>query len=303
MAEFRGIFPAIITPMTPDGTVNEVALREILEFNIRAGVHGFWIAGGTGESILLDDEENMRIAEIAADQNGGRVKNIMHVGAATTRRAEKLAEHAARVGVEAVCAVPPFFYMTTDYGVAEYYSAVGEAAGLPLFVYNLPRATGVEITPELMLKIQDKTPQLTGLKHSAPNIMEVRAFANMGLSCLIGNGTLMLQALTMGATGCVDGLPAWAPQIWVEILEAYHAGDLARAEAAQERGARLYDLIFDFGEQNYLAIVKVVMSEILGIDCGHPRLPGLPLTNEQQTRVLQRAAELELTRVVVGTGD
>ena len=72
MSEFRGVYPAIITPMTREGQLNEAACREVLEFNIQAGVHGFWIAWGTGESVLLDDEENIRITEIAADQVVGR---------------------------------------------------------------------------------------------------------------------------------------------------------------------------------------------------------------------------------------
>ena len=167
MADFEGILPAIITPMGEDGRLNEAAFREVMEYNIQAGVHGFWIAGGTGESVLLDDEENMKIAEIAADQNRGRVNNIMHVGAATTERAAALAEHAAKMGNEAICCVPPFFYRQSDDAIVEHYRIVGEAADLPLFVYNLPQSTGVEITPELMQKIQDRVPQLKGLKHSA----------------------------------------------------------------------------------------------------------------------------------------
>ncbi|MCB0099938.1 MAG: dihydrodipicolinate synthase family protein, partial [Caldilineaceae bacterium] len=75
MPDFKGIVPAIITPMTADGKLNEEAFRRVMEFNIQAGVHGFWVAGGTGESILLSDEENRRIAEIAADQNQGRITN------------------------------------------------------------------------------------------------------------------------------------------------------------------------------------------------------------------------------------
>ena len=122
------------------------------------------LAGGTGESVLLDDEENMRIADIAADQNRGRVNNIMHVGAATTKRAAAMAEHAAGAGVEAICCVPPFFYRQTDEAIVQHYRTVAAAADLPMFVYNLPGATGVEITPELMLKIQEGVPQLKGLK-------------------------------------------------------------------------------------------------------------------------------------------
>ena len=233
MGEFRGIYPAIITPMRRDGEIDEAAFREVMEYNIRAGVHGFWVAGGTGESILLTEDENGRIAEAAADQNRGRVKNIMHVGAATTAQTIRQAERAARAGVEAICAVPPFFYNGSDDDVVEYYRAVGSATDLPLFIYNLPSATGVEITTDLADRIQDRVPQLAGLKHSALNFGNIVHFANMGLDCFTGSGMLMVSALSLGAAGTVDGPPCAAPEPWVEAWDAYHAGDMKAAEAAQ----------------------------------------------------------------------
>lgn len=296
MANFHGVFPAIITPMTPDGGLNEAAYREVMEYNIQAGVHGFWVAGGTGESVLLDDEENMRIAEIAVDQSRGRVTNIMHVGALTTARAARLAEHAARVGVEAICCVPPFFYKPSDAALVEHYRIVAAAADLPFFVYNLPQSTGTEITPELMQKIQDRVPQLTGLKHSAVTFSYVRDFTKMGLACIIGNSALMLPALTLGATGCIDGPPNIAPELWLAIWQAYQEGDLKRAEAAQDRATEVTNLVRQFGLH---ATAKAVIGERLGIDCGNPRPPGLPLTAEQRQQVSQRAAALGLTRVTV----
>jgi dihydrodipicolinate synthase/N-acetylneuraminate lyase len=300
MAVFTGILPAIITPMTSDGKLNEAAFREVMEYNIQAGVHGFWVAGGTGESVLLDDEENMRIAEIAADQNRGRINNIMHVGAATTARAAKLAENAAEAGVEAICRVPPFFYRQSDENIVEHYRIVGAAADLPLFVYNLPQSTGVEITPELMQKIQDKVPQLTGLKHSALTFTNVRAFSKMGLECLIGSSALMLPALTIGASGCVDGPPNFAPELWVEIWNAYQAGDLKRAEAAQDKATDATMLVRQYGLH---ATAKVILSERLGIDCGSPRPPGRPLSSEQKAEVLQRIEEMGLSKVAVAQSD
>ena len=301
MSGFHGVYPAIITPMTAEGDLNEAAFREVMEFNIQAGVHGFWVAGGTGESVLLDDEENMRIAEIAADQSRGRIENIMHVGAATTARAVKLAEHAAKSGVESICCVPPFFYRQSDEAIVEHYRAVGAAADLPLFVYNLPQSTGVEVTPELMRKIQDGVPQLKGLKHSAVTFTNVRAFAKMGLHCLIGNSMLMLPALTIGATGCVDGPPNMAPELWVEIWNAYNDGDIARAEAAQDRASEVTGLVRQFGLH---ATAKAVISERLGIDCGDPRAPGQPLAPEQRAALMKRVAELGLQRAAVAqSGD
>ena len=301
MAGFRGVYPALITPMTAGGELNEAALREVIEFNIQAGVHGFWVAGGTGESVLLEDEENMRIAEIVSDQSRGRIENIMHVGAATTARAVKLAEHAAKSGVEAICCVPPFFYRQSDEAIVEHYKAVGAAANLPLFVYNLPQATGVEITPEMMLKIQDGVPQLKGLKHSAVTFANVRAFSNMGLQCLVGNAMLMLPALTIGASGCVDGPPNVAPELLVEIWNAYNDGDIHRAEAAQEKASQVTDLVRSIGLH---AGTKAILSERLGIDCGAPRLPGQPITPEQRTMMRQRLNELGIGRVAVAqSGD
>ena len=301
MADFVGILPAHVTPMGTDGRLNEAAFREVMEFNIQAGVNGFWVAGGTGESVLLDDEENIRIAQIAADQNRGRVNNIMHVGAATTVRAAQLAESAARAGVEAICCVPPFFYRQKDDAIVDHYRAVGAAADVPLFVYNLPGATGVEITPDMMKKIQDGVPQLKGLKHSALSFGNVRLFADMGLDVLIGNASLMLPALTIGASGCVDGPPNVAPELWVEIWNAYSAGDLPRAEAAQKRVTQLVSLVREFGMH---AVIKVLLSERLGIDCGEPRLPTPPLTPGTRAEVLRRAEALGVGRVAVAqSGD
>ena len=294
MAEFRGILPAIITPMNAEGRLNEDAFRKVIEFNIQAGVHGFWVGGGTGESIHLDDAENNRLAEIAADQAQGRIANIMHVGAPSTARAAKMAEHAARAGVDAICCVPPFFYPPSDAEVVEHYRTIAAATDLPFFVYNLPQCTGVEITLDLMSKLKDRVPQLTGLKHSAITFTNAREFVKMGLTCLIGNSSLMLPALTIGAAGCIDGPPNAAPERWVEIWNAYQAGDLKRAEAAQDKATDVTNLIRPFGLH---AATKFIISERLDVDCGDPRPPLLSLTSEQRDQIRKRMAELELGKV------
>ena len=294
MAEFEGVVPALITPMTPDGKLNEPALRKLMEFNIHAGVHGFWLAGGSGESVMLDDEENGRIAEIAVDQCAGRARIIMHVGAPTTARAARMAERAAGTGVDAICCIPPFFYQVGDDDIVEHYRAVAAAADRPLFIYNLPSCTGVEITPALAGKVQERVPQLKGLKHSARYIGYVRDFARLGLSCFIGNCSLMLPALTIGAIGCVDGPISLAPDIWLDIWEAYRSADLKRAEAAQSRASEVLGLFQPVG---YFAAIKVLLSERLGIDCGAPRPPQRALTDDERADVLERAAKLGLGRV------
>jgi len=284
MRYFEGVVPAIPTPMDADGQFNEDAFRKVVEFNIEAGVHGFWVAGGTGESVLLEDDENKAVAKAVVDQSGGRAKIIMHVGAPTTDRAAKLAEHAAKVGADALCCVPPFFYRRTDEEMAEHYRIVAAAADLPLFVYNLPSATGVEITPAMMQTIQDRVPQLKGLKHSALTFANIRTFANMGLSCFVGSHRFLLPAMTVGACGCVDGpLSVW-PEIWMGIWKAFQAGDWQEAMRLQEQGSAAYEKLGEKGG-HFQALIKAALSVRLGVDCGHLRPPGLPLSDAQRAHV------------------
>ena len=203
-----------------------------------------------------------------------------------------MAEHAAKVGVEAICCVPPFFYRRSDDEIVEHYRIVAAAADLPLFLYNLPSATGVEITRDLACKIQDKVPQLRGLKHSSPAFGSVRAFVKMGLNCLIGNCQLMLPALTLGASGCVDGPPNMVPEYFVDIWCAYQANELKQAELAQEKASEIVQQIFACGG-GFHALAKVVLGQRLGIDCGNPRQPAFPLTLKQRNAV-SRCLELLL---------
>ena len=301
MALFEGIFPAIATPMYSDGTFNEAAFREVMEFNIQAGVGGFWVAGGNGESIFLDDEENMRIVSAAADVNKGRINNIMHVGAPTTERAARMAEHAASVGAEAICCVPPFFYRQSAEAIVAHYKAVAAAADLPFYVYNLPQSTGVEVTPELMKKISDEVPQLAGLKHSSVNFANVREWKKMGLNCFIGSSMLMLPALTIGAVGCIDGPPCAAPELWVDIWESWKSGEIDQAIAAQDRASSFTDIMRETGVHSG---TKAVLTERLGIDCGNGRLPNPPLEGTRRTEVLYRVSAMGIGPVPIpSSGD
>ena len=300
MAAYEGIFPAIVTPMSSDGTLNEAAFREVMEFNIQAGVGGFWVAGGNGESVLLSDEENMRIAEIASDQNRGRINNIMHVGAPTTERAVKLAEHAAKAGAEAICCVPPFFYRQTDEAIVEHYKAVAASADLPFYVYNLPQSTGVEITVELMQKIQDGVPQLAGLKHSSINFANVREWVKMDLKCFIGSSMLMVPALSMGAVGCIDGPPCAAPELWVNIWKCWQAGNIDEAMNAQKKASSFTEIMREAGVHSG---TKAVLTERLAIDCGSGRLPNPPLEGKRRENILQRVADLGIGAVMSMASD
>jgi dihydrodipicolinate synthase/N-acetylneuraminate lyase len=145
-----------------------------------------------------------------------------------------------------------------------------------------------------MGRIQERVPQLAGLKHSALDFANVRRFARMGLSCFSGSGRLTLPALTIGACGVIDGPPCVAPELWVAIWNAYQDGDLQRAEAAQAKASELYDALTRSG---FHASAKAMMSERLGIECGSPRPPLSRLTTAQRAYIRDETRRLGLSGV------
>ena len=152
----------------------------------------------------------------------------------------------------------------------------------------------MHITPDLMQQLQDNVPQLTGLKHSAPDMNDVYTFAKMGLRVFTGMGRMMFPALTVGAAGCVDGPPCLAPELWVAIWEAYNARDLDRAEEAQAKASEVMDFLIDLG---YIGALKTAVGERLGIETGDPRPPNLGATPEQKVAAREAVHRLGLAKV------
>ena len=287
MTEFKGVVAATITPFDANGNLNEAVFRHVMESNIQSGVDGFWISGGTGESVLLTEDENIRISQISAELCRGRAKSIVHVGALTTASAIRMARAAGDAGADAVACVPPFFYHPTDQAIIDHYRAVVDASGLPLFIYNQPKYTGVEFDAALMQKVIREVPNVAGVKHSAPDFNNIRRFRDMGLAVFTGSGSLFLSALMTGAVGVVDGPLTVAPELWVGAYRAYQAGDITGAQEFQRKANVLIDLAARYGMQ---ATCKSLTSVVIGQECGDPRLP-IPFLSAAEKADLISAAQ------------
>jgi dihydrodipicolinate synthase/N-acetylneuraminate lyase len=293
--EFKGVFPAPPTPVTEDGSVNDAALRALLEDNMTHGCGGFWMAGSTGEGPILSEQQRDAVARIAAEVCRGRALVIMHVGAMSAASAVKAARTARQAGCAAVCCLPPLFFMSNERSIIDYYKAVADAAGdLPFFVYNLPQLTRVETVPALMEKIMREIPTVKGLKHSAPNFSHIRVFADMGLICFSGNGAFPLPALDMGAVGTIDAPLTIAPWHYAALYQAWRSGDAARAKQLQDTTRKYVDLVWMFNA--HADVCKTVLSARLGVDCGRSIAPVIRLTEDQRREVLKAAEAIGVTR-------
>ena len=147
---FSGILPALVTPLTGRETINEDAARRLMRWHMDQGMDGFYICGATGEGPVVTPQERMRLAEIAREETLVRGKKaIVHVGAIDLTTARALARHAGRIGADAISSVPPFFFGYGEREIAQYYTELAEAAGLPLIMYCSP-LSGVNITYDMV---------------------------------------------------------------------------------------------------------------------------------------------------------
>ncbi|MEZ6071720.1 MAG: dihydrodipicolinate synthase family protein [Pirellulales bacterium] len=277
MSKFRGIYPPIITPFDADGNINEQAFRRLVDWYVRAGCHGLWVCGGTGEGVSLSSDERLRMAELSVDVADGRLPIVFHVGAPTTADAVKAARHCHDVGVDAICSVPPYFYGKSDDEIVAYYRALGDATDLPQFLYNLPMAAGVDIGLVQLEKVVDAVPTVIGIKESAGVLDQAAAVKRRWphLTVFVGRGEMTLSALVADLDGSICASLSMAPRRFVEVYDAFEGGDLASAMEAQRRGAdckRVYERFPVVGSTKYINELQ------MGVPCGQGvhRLPRSP---------------------------
>ncbi len=292
MVAFPGIYPPLVTPMHEDLSVDLQTLRKLVTYQVDSGVAGLWIAGATGEGQSLSADERFRITETVIDAAAGRIKVIVHVGSLDPIAALTLANHAEKCGADAIASLPPFFYGVTTQEVVDYYRRLADGCGLPLFLYHLPVATHVPITPTIVEKLLDHD-AVRGVKFSDPNLTMMHRIKNLApdrLTLLFGMDSMFLAGLVMGADGGVGGTQNYMPHAFIRILKAHADGDLAAARELQHRMTRF---MADFSAGlSPVVFVKQAMP-LLGIDCG-PMRPPLSMPSADQRRSMQRCWDKHL---------
>ncbi len=294
-ATIQGILPALLTPMDQTGAaVNHATLRDLVELHIRRGVSGFFVCGGTGEGLLLTPQERRAVLETVVSTVDGRAKVIAHIGAMDTQTACMLAGHAASLPIDAVAAVPPFYFRVDQAALFEHYRAIADAAaGVPLYPYNIPSSTGVEISAQVMADLV-RIPSVRGIKYSSYNLYDMRNIIELGvdgMSVLSGFDEVCVAALTMGAHGAIGSTYNVMPATFSAIYRAMAEGSLAEAQALQFRANRVITALLSVP---LIAGLKAVLSS-WGLPCGSARPPQRPLSEAETARVLAavRAAGLE----------
>ena len=244
---FQGSIPALVTPFTEAGAVDEKAFADHVEWQIAEGSSGLVPVGTTGESPTLSHEEHKRVVELCIQVANKRVPVIAGAGSNNTKEAIELAQHAEKVGADALLVVTPYYNKPTQKGLIAHFSAIADAVSLPIFIYNIPGRSVVDMSPETMGVLAKAHKNFVGVKDATGKLERV---SDQRITCgpdfiqLSGEDATALGFNAHGGVGCISVTANVAPKLCAEFQAATLAGDYKTALGYQDRLMPLHKAIF-----------------------------------------------------------
>ncbi|WP_431284489.1 4-hydroxy-tetrahydrodipicolinate synthase [Humitalea sp. 24SJ18S-53] len=280
---FQGSLVALITPMRPDGSLDEKAFQDFVSWQIAEGTEGLIPVGTTGESPTLSHAEHKRVVELCIATAAGRVPVIAGAGSNSTSEAIDLTRHAKQAGATAALVVTPYYNKPTQEGLYRHYMAIADAVDLPIVIYNIPPRSVVDMSVETMARLA-KHPNIVGVKDATANLarpIHTRLACGPEFSQLSGEDHTAIAFLAAGGHGCISVTANVAPRLCAEMHRAWAAGRVADAMAIQERLTPVHDAMFCEASPGP---VKVA-AQLLGLAGDTCRLPLAPVADANKTRV------------------
>jgi 4-hydroxy-tetrahydrodipicolinate synthase len=279
---FRGSFTALVTPFK-NGSLDEKAFRDIVDWQIAEGTNGLVPVGTTGESPTLSHDEHKLVVEWCIDQARGRVPIIAGSGSNSTAEAIELAKHAEEAGSDAVLIVTPYYNKPTQEGLYQHYKAINDAIGIPIIIYNIPGRSIVDMSVETMARLFELK-NIAGVKDATANMTRVsqqRAAMGPDFNQLSGEDITALGFMAHGGHGCISVTSNVAPRLCAEFQAACLKGDFAAALKLQDKLAPLHINLF---VETSPAPIKYAIS-LIGKCANTVRLPMVPASEKAQTAV------------------
>jgi len=283
--DFHGVYSAMATPFGADGAIDEPVLRASVNRAIEAGVHGLAPCGSTGEFTLMSSDERKRLVEVVVEETAGRVPVVVHTGALTTKDAVDLSRHAAETGAAGVFAVIPFYEPLGLDDVRGFYEALAEAVDVPVGIYNLPVASGVDLDSDWVGALAREDDRIAFIKDTTGSFDRVsRLVVDHGdvITVFNGDDTLLLPAFTAGAPACLLGTLNLLPAECAGVYDAHAEG---RYEEAEELYRRILPVSLFLTEGHYYSAGVKAGLDLIGHSAGDPRLPILPLGDERRAKL------------------
>lgn len=279
----HGALAAAVTPLRAGGSqLDEAAVGSLVDRYAAAGIDGVLALGSTGEGIMLEAAERIRLTEAFVEAAAGRLQVAAHCGAQSTQASVALAERAVAAGVDAVAAIGPPYYAFDPGSLLEHFAAIAAAcAPTPFYLYEFAARSGYAVPPELIERLREKAPNLVGMKVSDAPFDRVRPYLLPGLDVFIGAEALLHDALAAGAAGAVSGLAAAFPEEVAAVVREPSAAGAAGLEALRAG-------LDPFPFQAALKVLLGLQGVAIGADC---RKPIGDLTATDRDRLERLAAD------------
>ena len=288
-----GVYPALVTPYAPDGSVS----LEDLQHNIRKyneiGLAGYVAIGSTGESVLLSDKEIDAVLVTVKETAAPGKRLIAGTGAESTAETIERTKRAAELGYHAALVKTPYYYKPVykpEVYIA-HYRRVADASPIPVVLYSVPQFTGIALeAPEVAAL--SAHPNIIGIKESSGVVQraaEIMGSAQSSFQLLVGSASMMFPSVMIGAHGAILALGSALPELCVAVFQAAERGDLERARELQKSIVPASKVIVS---QCGIPGVKYAM-DLCGYRGGLPRLPLLPLPEEQKKAIRELMAKVD----------
>jgi 4-hydroxy-tetrahydrodipicolinate synthase len=223
--ELRGCGTALVTPFRKDGSVDEVALRRLVQFQLREGIDFLVPCGTTGETPTLEHGEYLGVIRLVIQEAGGKVPIIVGVGGNSTKKVCKLATEVEELNVQGILSVAPYYNKPTQEGLYQHFKAIAESTRLPVVLYNVPGRTASNIEPDTVARLS-QIPNIVAIKEACGNIvqqMEVLSAVKPGFTVLSGDDAFTFPLMALGGKGvictCSNQIPAQMVRLTHLMLE------------------------------------------------------------------------------------
>ena len=290
LSKYQGIFPAFYACYDQEGKVSAPAIRALARFLLDKGVQGLYVGGSSGECIYQTVAERKETLENVMAEVGGKLTVIAHVACNNTADSRELAAHAESLGVDAIASIPPIYFHLPPKGIAKYWNDISDAAPNTDFViYNIPQLAGVALSVPLLQEML-KNPRVIGVKNSSMPVQDIQMWRDEGAVVFNGPDEQLLSGLAAGAAGGIGGTYAAMPELYMEIVKCFQAGQLEKGREIQNECCRIiYKMCSAQG--NMYAVIKEIIRLQGGPDVGGVRAPLLNLM-ESDRAVTAQAAQM-----------
>ena len=288
----KGCGTALVTPFQPDGSLDEKALRRLVQRQVAGKIDFLVPCGTTGESPVLTPKEHLRVVEITLEEAQGRVPVIAGAGGNNTEHVREQIRSLESLGVDGILSVSPYYNKPTQEGIYQHYRTLAESTSLPILVYNVPGRTGSNVEPRTLLRLSE-IPNILGVKEATGSVAqgdEILKLLPEGFRVFSGDDSVTLPLMALGGCGVISVVSNVAPSEMSELASLCWTGDFQAARRLHRHLAPLMQVLFV--ESNPIPVKAALAA--MGLIHLVYRLPLVPLHPEHRAKLEKVLQELGL---------